>query len=92
MSRSTGPILATGAITWSNQVLLTDEDLSAEKRFSETARIGVATGMLAGLFYLLEKVAGDIATGLAWVALATSLLVRFNNKPTPLERALDLVG
>lgn len=90
MSRSTGPILATGAITWSNQVLL-GEDLSTDERFTQSARIGVATGMLAGLFYLLEKIGGDLATGLAWVALTTSLIVRFNNKPTPLERALDLI-
>ncbi len=92
MSRSTGPILTVGAITWSNQVLLAEPPPTAEERFNESIRIAMATGLLAGMFYGIERISPDIAVGLAWVALATSLLVRFNNKPTPLERALKLVA
>ncbi len=89
MSGTTGPILAAGAITWSNQVLLSDETPDV---FVTTTRLGVATGILAALFYGLERFVGDFAIGLAWTALVTTLVVRFNNKPTPLERVLDLVA
>lgn len=89
MAGTTGPILTAGAITWSNQVLLTDETPDV---FVTTTRMAVATGVLAGLFYGLERFVGDFAIGLAWTALVTTLVVRFNNKPTPLERVLDLVA
>lgn len=89
MAGSTGPLLAAGAITWSNQILLSDETPDI---FVTTARIGVATGLLAAMFYGLEKFTGDLAVALAWTTLVTTLIVRFNNKPTPLERVLDLVA
>lgn len=89
MAQSTGPILATGAITWTNQVILSP---AKPDIFVTTARIGIATGILAGMFYMLEKGSPTLAVGLAWTGLVTSLFVRFNNRPTPLERAVDLVG
>lgn len=89
MARTTGPIVAAGAITWANQTLLNDFDY--EDMVEITTRIGVATGILAGIFYGFEKISGDVAVGFAWVALTTTLLVRYKNKPTPLERVLDLI-
>lgn len=92
MSRSTGPIVATGLIAWSNQVLLSDQPSDGNDKFVETAKIGVSTGVLALAFYGLEKLSPEVAVGLAWVGLTTLLFVRFNNKPTPLERIVDMIG
>lgn len=89
MAQTTGPILVAGSLTWANQVLLEqNSDI-----FDNTVRIGVATGMLTGVMYGLEKISAPIATGLSWAILATVLLVRTkNNVPTPLERAFTLIG
>lgn len=87
-TKSAGPILATGAFTWANQVIFSSESPDV---LYVTTRIGVATGMLVGGFYLMEKLSPELAVGLAWVGFATTLLVRINNRPTPLERALDLI-
>jgi len=93
MSKSTGPILTAGALTWANQTVLTSPVQSASDNvFNNTVRIGVATGLLAGLMFGIEKVAPGIAVALAYTALVTTLLVRINNVPTPLERLLDVVG
>lgn len=89
MSQTTGPLLTAGALTWANQTILAD---SPDSVAETTVRIGVATGLLAGLFYGLERIQPDIATALAYTILVTSLVVRFNNKPTPLERLFDLVA
>jgi len=89
MSRTTGPILVAGTLTWANQTILSD-DKTPENLFENSVRIGVATGLLAGLFFGIEKFASPIAVPLAWVALVTTLVVRIDNKPTPLERLLDL--
>jgi hypothetical protein len=90
MSRTTGPILVAGSLTWANQTILAD-GTDTSVALTEGIRIGVATGVLAAVFFGLEKVSSDAATGLAYVLLATSLVVRFNNKPNALERVLELV-
>lgn len=94
MSRTTGPILAAGALTWTNQVLLNDnkDSKTAESMWTETVRIGVATGILVGVMNGFERIAEPIAVSLAWTALATVLLVRFQGKPTPLEKLTSLAG
>lgn len=84
-----GPLLATGALTWANQVIFAPEP--PDNLFETSARIGIATGMLIGGFYIMEQFSEELAVGLAWVAFATTILVRMNNRPTPLERALDLL-
>lgn len=91
MSRSTGPILTAGAITWANTVLLGD---APEDLFTASARVGIATGLAAGILFGVERLSGDLATALAWAAVVTVLFVRVppsSNNPTPLERALSLV-
>ena len=93
MARSTGPILVAGATTWANQTLL---GKAPESVLDNTVRIGVATGLLAGALFGIEKISPELATGLAWLALVTVLLVRVPGKtghlePTPLEKALNLV-
>lgn len=89
MSKSTGPILAAGGITWANQTILADQPQTNALGIS--TRIAVATALLAGVMYGIEKVSPNVAVALAYTALVTTLLVRIQGKPTPLERALDLV-
>jgi hypothetical protein len=90
MTKSTGPILAAGALTWANQTLLAEQPQTFV--LDTTVRIGVATGLLAGILYGIEKVSPNVASALAYTALLTTLLVRINGKPTPLERALSVVA
>lgn len=89
MGRSTGPVLVAGTITWANQNLL---DQPSDDLFTSTVRVGVATGALAGAMFGLEKIFPDFAVALSWAAVVTVLFVPFNNKPTPTERFLDLMG
>jgi hypothetical protein len=90
MARSTGPMLAAGAVTWANQTLLAP---GAGFDLTKTARVAVATGLGVGILSVVEKGAPEIAVSLAYALLITVLLVRVDrNTPTPLERALNLVG
>lgn len=82
MSVTTGPILAAGAITVANQVV-----------FNEAAmdwRVPVATTMLAGGMYLVERAIGaDVAEVLAWSVLVATLFTRVNpSVPSPMESAV----
>jgi hypothetical protein len=81
MARTTGPILAIGAITVAADVLPGGElDM----------RVPVATGIAAGLFALVERTWEDGAVALAYVALVTILLVRVQpGRPSPTERILQ---
>lgn len=82
MARSTGPILALGAITIVNQSVIHDEPVDL--------RVIVATGLTAGLFALGEKALEEPVVALAWLALAVSLLVRTDPRiPAPIETAAD---
>jgi hypothetical protein len=88
-------MLAAGAITWTNNYLLADpvKMPGTFDIFEHTARIGIATGLAAGILVLVEKAAPDLAVILAWAAVVTVLFVRIppnSNNPTPLERAFNL--
>lgn len=76
--RTTGPILAIGAITVANQSIVNDQPMDW--------RIPVATGIAAGMFALAEKAFGELAVGLSWLALVTILFARLRpNVPAPME-------
>lgn len=92
MSRSTGPILAAGGITWANNVLLGSDDSQDGDFFTASTRILLATGLASGMLYLTEVMFGEVAVALSWAALATVLIVRVGSNPTALERALDMFG
>jgi hypothetical protein len=78
MSRSTGPILAVGAITVANQSVFHDKPLDL--------RVPIATGLVAGGLALLERLTPGLAVGLAWVALLTTLFTRLEpGVPAPAE-------
>lgn len=80
MSATTGPILATGLVVLANKSVFNNEGFDW--------RVLAATGIAAGMFNLLEKPLPDAAKGISYIALATVLLVRINNKPSPVENFL----
>ena len=81
MARSTGPVLAIGAITLGNEVILHNQPINW--------RVPIATGIAAGLLALLERPAEGIAVGIAWLGLLTLLVARVDPKtPSPAESLL----
>jgi hypothetical protein len=69
MAASTGPVVAAGAITYANQVL------GNGKPWDSGLIIVVGTGLAAGFLALLEHASPELAAGIAWIALITSLLI-----------------
>lgn len=87
MARSTGPILAVGAITLANQSLL------AKKQQPIDFRIPVATAIAAGGLALLERLSEGLAVGIAYVALVAVLFARLDKKAgAPAENLLRIMG
>jgi len=81
MARSTGPILAVGAITFGNSVILSGKP--------PDLRIPIATAIAAGMFALIEKGWEQAAVMLSWTALVTVLFVRVDpGVPSPVESLL----
>jgi hypothetical protein len=90
MARSTGPILAAGAITWANVTLFEKRGVSFD--MPETMRIVVATGIASAGLSLLGKFSPDLAYGLSLAAILTVLVVPVGGtKQSPATRALDFV-
>jgi hypothetical protein len=76
--KTTGPVLAIGAITLANNVLFNDKDFDW--------RVPIATGIATAAFALAEKAWPQGATALAWMALVTILITRVDPKvPSPVE-------
>lgn len=85
MARSTGPLLAVGALTMANATLLNDKPIDL--------RIPVATGVLVLIAAAAERVGGDIVVGIAWVALVTSFVARTrSDTPSPAESLVRVLG
>jgi hypothetical protein len=82
MSQTTGPILATGAITVVNQTIFHDKAMDW--------RVPVATGLAAIGFGLAERVWPKGVVILAWTVFGTVLLTRMQpDVPSPVESALS---
>lgn len=82
MSRSLGPILATGAATIANQSVFNGKPVDW--------RVPIATGLAGIGFSLFERVAPQLAVILAWTTFATVMLTRTDPKvPSPVESALE---
>lgn len=90
MARSTGVVLAIGAITAANEVLFAPVAGSGHVSFNW--RILPATAGLALALAGLEQLAPDFAVGLAWLGLITVLVVPVGNAPTPLANANKIFG
>lgn len=81
MSKTTGPVLAIGALTIVNTSVFHNQPMDW--------RIPIATGLAAVGFTLAEKAWPQGAEILAWTALLTVLLTRTNPKvPSPAESAV----
>ena len=82
MARSTGPILAIGAITIVNESVVHGRPIDV--------RVPVGTAVAAGLLALVERGWERGAVALAWVALGTVLLSRVDPAvPAPAESFLS---
>jgi hypothetical protein len=78
MSRTTGPVLAIGAITVTNRVIFNSQDMQW--------RVPIATGIAALAFNLAEQAFPRAAVALAYTALVTVLLTRVDpGVPSPVE-------
>ncbi len=85
MARSTGPILAVGAITLTNQVILNNKPMNW--------KIPVATGFAVAVFSVIEKGWEQGAVALSWMALITILISRTDPaEKSPVENLLDWIG
>lgn len=86
MSASTGPVLAAGAITFGNAVIGNGKPWTGE------IKVLVGTAIAAGLLALFEKANAQLATGIAWIALITSLLITPRSGRSAADNALRLTG
>jgi hypothetical protein len=87
MARSTGPILAVGAVTLANQSLLAKNPQPID------FRIPVATAIAAGGLALLERLSEGLAVGIAYIALVAVLFARLDPKAgAPAENLLRIMG
>lgn len=81
MAASTGPILAIGAVTVVNTVVFNGKPMDW--------KVPIATGILAGIGALGEKVSPTATVGLAYIALAAVCLTRIQpDTPSPAESLL----
>lgn len=81
MSKTTGPVLAIGAITIVNETVFHGKPMDW--------RVPIATGLAAVGFSFAERAWPVGAEILAWTALLTVLLTRTDPKvPSPTESAL----
>lgn len=82
MAKSTGVVLAIGAITMVNRSVFHDEKIDW--------RVPIGTGIAAVIFAGLEQVWAEGSVLLAWTALAAVSLTRIDpDVPSPAESALD---
>lgn len=78
MARTTGPLLAIGAVSMANQALTPGASVDW--------RIPVAAGLGAGVFALAERAWPDGVVAIAWLALLATLFVRPSPAvPAPIE-------
>jgi hypothetical protein len=81
MARSTGPVLAIGAITIANRTVFNGKGMDW--------RIPIATGIAALLLSMAEKAIGSGAVWISYLALAAVVLTRVDpSVPSPAESAL----
>lgn len=90
MARSSSIALVVGSITAANELMFAP--LAGAKGVTFNWRIIPATAGLALALGGLEKIAPGFAVGLAWLGLATVLIVPFGNAPTPLENITKAMG
>ena len=88
MSSAAAIVVATGGITAANELLFA----GSPAKSSFNWRILPATAGLAIALDLLQHIAPQFAVGLAWLCLATVMIVPFGNAPTPLQNITTGLG
>ncbi len=92
MARSTGIILAAGAVTLANEAvfapLASGGSISAHFNWRILPATAGAALALAGLEHLSEQ----FAVGVAWIALVTVLFAKLGNAEPPLVNAANMLG
>lgn len=82
MSKTIGPVLATGTLTIVNGTIFNNRPMDW--------RVPIATGLAAVGFSLAERVWEEGAVILAWTAFLTVLLARTDpHTPSPVESAIS---
>lgn len=85
MARTTGPILAVGAITMVNDSVVNGRPVDW--------RVPVGTGIATGMFALGEKGWEEGAVAVAWLALIAVLFARLRpGQPSPVEAFVNWIG
>lgn len=78
MARTTGIVLATGALTVANQSIFHNQPIDW--------RVPIATGMAAMGFALMERASPQVAVMVAWTGLIAVMFTRIDPKtPSPVE-------
>lgn len=92
MAKSTGIILAAGAITLANEAvfapLATGGNISSHFNWRIIPATAGAALALSGLEHLSEQ----FAVGVAWIALVTVLFAKLGNAQPPLVNAANMLG
>jgi hypothetical protein len=70
MAKSTGIIVAVGAMAYGNDVLFNKQSPA------KAVPVIVATGIAAGMLALFEHVNQSLAVGIAWIAFVTAALIK----------------
>lgn len=86
MAATTGIILTVGGITYANQVI------GNGRPWDRELIIPVATGIAAGMLALFERANPQLAVGIAWISLITSLLLAPKGGRSAVQNALRLTG
>jgi hypothetical protein len=92
VAESTPIVLAVGGITLGNELLGATLGKQKWSASSINWRVIPATAGLALALAGLEKLVPKFAVGLAWLSLATVLIVPFGNHPTPIDNAIAVLG
>lgn len=92
MARSTGIILAAGAITLANEAVFAPLASGGKITSHFNWRIIPATAGAALALAGLEHLSEQFAVGVAWIALVTVLFAKLGNAQPPLVNAANMLG
>ena len=92
MAKSTGIILAAGAITLANEAVFAPLASGGSITSNFNWRIIPATAAAALVLAGVEHLSEQFATGVAWIALVTVLFAKLGNAEPPLVNAANMLG
>ena len=92
MARSTGVILAAGAITLANEAVFAPLASGGKITSHFNWRIVPATAGAALALAGLEHLSEQFAVGIAYIALVTVLFAKLGNAQPPLVNAANMLG